>query len=169
MEDSATSSVAVIGDASDVSGHASRACEEPAAQDGVPSPVPDIRESISAAAAALDAFRTDRQPTSSSPVCDNEPAEAASASTMTPRAYQLEMLQQSLKQNAIVVVSTPVYTQHDQLTNTFADGHRKWKDTSVSTCYLTTFLKRITANSASAILRIKAELERSGANQVSLT
>lgn len=166
MEESATSSVTTIGDASDVSGHASRPGEEPVSPNGVPLPVPDIRETISASAAALEASCTDRLPSSLPPVCDNEPAKAASASTMSPRAYQLEMLQQSLNQNTIVVVSTPSM-QYIESANQYTcrwipeAARRRCK------CLLPNYLpKAHPSNSVSAVLRIKAELEKSDPDQV---
>lgn len=67
----------------------------------------DIRETISVA--ALQAS-SQQQPEAVLPQCivgDNETSETASTAAMSPRAYQLEMLDQSMKQNAIVVVSLP--------------------------------------------------------------
>ncbi|OAA44259.1 Dicer-like protein 2 [Metarhizium rileyi] len=91
--------------------------------------VPDIRETISAAAQQAS---SQQQPERSERdiICDNETGSSSSTATMSPRAYQLEMLDQSLKQNVIVVMDT---------------GSGK---TQV------------------AVLRIKAELDRSGPEKI---
>lgn len=42
-------------------------------------------------------------------LCDNETGEASHTAVMSPRAYQLEMLDQSLNKNAVVVVRSQLY------------------------------------------------------------
>ncbi|UNI16097.1 Dicer-like protein 2 [Purpureocillium takamizusanense] len=91
-------------------------------------PAPDIREIVSAAAAAQDASSSDQA--STVPGRDNEVTETATQGIMSSRAYQLEMLDQSLRQNVIVAMDT---------------GSGK---TQV------------------AVLRIKAELERSSSEKI---
>lgn len=55
---------------------------------------------------------------------------------MTARAYQIEMLEESLKQNIIVAVrwalSLPRQESQTFANLTLTDGHWKWQDSSVS-------------------------------------
>lgn len=82
---------------------------EPSSRDGdrndSPTELPNIREKISAAALQAASQQQPEDTSQQGIVCDNEASETSSTAVMSPRAYQLEMLGQSLKQNAIVVVS----------------------------------------------------------------
>jgi hypothetical protein len=57
--------------------------------------------------------------------------EPAIASVVKPRAYQQEMLAESLRQNTIVAVSLSLVFTYMIKTNGNEDGNRKWKDTNV--------------------------------------
>lgn len=60
---------------------------------------------------------------------DQEPPTAV---TMTARAYQLEMLEESLKQNIIVAVCWPSVLHSAHSADSLPDGHRERKDAGVS-------------------------------------
>ena len=113
-------------------------------QNGTPTDFPNIRETISAAALQASPKEQHEDASHQGIACDNETSRTPSATAMSPRAYQLEMLDQSLKQNAIVVVSLPerfnpssppILTVCCQL-----DGHGKWQDSSVSRSYVSPLL-----------------------------
>lgn len=95
--------------------------------------VPDIKETLSAA--AQDASFPETRPAA---VYGSESGDDShSAKIMSSRAYQLEMLNQSLKHNVIVAVChqeqlSLVSTCPSSLTRSFIDGHRKWQNPSVS-------------------------------------
>lgn len=113
-------------------------------QNDTPTDFPNIRETISAAALQASPQEQLEDASHQGIACDNETSGTPSATAMSPRAYQLEMLDQSLKQNAIVVVSLPerfnpspppILTVCCQL-----DGHGKWQDSSVSRSYVSPLL-----------------------------
>lgn len=94
-------------------------------------PAPDIREIVSAAAAAQDASSSDQA--STAPGRDNEVSQTATGGIMSSRAYQLEMLDQSLRQNVIVAVcqATTLRRIAILVLTTATDGHGERQDTSV--------------------------------------
>ncbi|KAK2591741.1 Dicer-like protein 2 [Conoideocrella luteorostrata] len=75
-------------------------------QYGNPTEFPNNIEVLSDAAIRASAQHQTQDASQSSVVGDNETCETSSLAAMTPRAYQLEMLDKSLKQNAIVVMDT---------------------------------------------------------------
>ena len=81
------------------------------------------------------------------------------AGILQSRAYQLEMLEDSMRRNIIVVVwhsiSVPLFWRWRQ-----ADGYRQWKDSSVlfSNAYFSR--ETLILDFCRAILRIEAELDR---------
>ncbi|KIE01203.1 Dicer-like protein 2, partial [Metarhizium majus ARSEF 297] len=75
-------------------------------QNDTPTDFPNIRETISAAALQASPQEQLEDASHQGIACDNETSGTPSATAMSPRAYQLEMLDQSLKQNAIVVMDT---------------------------------------------------------------
>ncbi|KAG8419387.1 Dicer-like protein 2 [Metarhizium acridum] len=66
----------------------------------------NISETISAAALQASPQKQPEDASHHGIACDNETNRSPSATAMNPRAYQLEMLDQSLKQNVIVVMDT---------------------------------------------------------------
>jgi hypothetical protein len=74
-------------------------------QDGNPTDFPDVIETISLAVLQASSQQQPEDISRRAIFGDNESGEASSTMALSPRAYQLEMLDQSLRQNAIVVVS----------------------------------------------------------------
>ncbi|POR32920.1 Dicer-like protein 2 [Tolypocladium paradoxum] len=144
---SATSSVNSSGDESDFSDGLGRGSSQ--------APAPDVREIVSAA--AQDASSPNQA--STTPAGDDEVEQAAPPSIMSSRAYQLEMLGLSLKQNVIVVVRLQIAQRwlKPPLLMRNPDGHWKWQNSSV------------TNRDASAVLRMKAELESSTPDKATLS
>ncbi len=124
------------------------------ADTAVPS-TPDDRESVSANAAT-----TNQESISDGNAGDND-EDADQSLDIASRAYQLEMLQQSLQQNVIVAVRAEIHTTLMLKTDckTTADGHRQWKNTNVSFSQATPLRRRL-LTVLSAVLRIRAELEK---------
>ncbi|PNY19942.1 Dicer-like protein 2 [Tolypocladium capitatum] len=91
---SVTSSVNSSGDESDLSNGPRRGSPQ--------APAPDVREIVSAAAQDT----SPQKQASTAPAGDDEVEQAAAPGIMTSRAYQLEMLDRSLRQNVIVVMDT---------------------------------------------------------------
>jgi hypothetical protein len=94
-------------------------------------------------------------------------AVAAPAPALRPRGYQLEMFQESMKQNTIVTVGLFILPSFLKLISSL-DGDWQWEDNDVprilgprQLCDLLTLCDN------SARLRIEAELERSPAKVTS--
>lgn len=121
----------------------SESAEEPTLDEPLPQPSADVREGSPDSSQATDEIQV--------PV------------VMSTRAYQQEMLEESLKRNIIVAVrwkQCPPPGQLQFADSHLVDGHRNWQDSSVSACVSPLIPAVELTDQHSAVLRMQTELER---------